>query len=137
MTDGNDNQLDEKKVNSDELDTMSDEALLREIDVQLNEADPEFMKSLEEIKAVGGTTDLSVLGDPVDLTDLENSRLPPPKMSLKEKLFQVVDVKSINIIFPFSSLLDKDLPAVLTSDHSGASVPIANNGLPASSFSGV
>lgn len=108
MNDGNSNNTNEKPTPDSSSQTLSTEAILKEIDTYLDEADPQFIKSLTEIKVENSDINLSILDEAFDFDTLEKQALPTPKMNMKEKIFQIFDVKSnlkIVLLFWFSVFL--------------------------------
>ncbi len=116
--------------NNKEIDVTNEEEAVKSIDDFISEEDPNFLKSLSEIKIDNSAVSLSVLDSALDMMESPQSFTPP--VSLSQQLKQVIDfrnnfktvmffwfsvalVVALVYLFVQSRIWDKKIPLFMTS----------------------
>lgn len=80
------------KNNNNEIDLTNEDDVLKNIDSFITEEDPDFIKSMSEVKIDNSAVNLSVLDSALDLS--ESSQALAPSVPLRERLKQVIDFRN-------------------------------------------
>lgn len=83
--------MSEDTKNNNEIDLTNEDDVLKNIDAFITEEDPDFVKSMAEVKIDNSAVSLSVLDSALELSDGTPSM---PSIALKERLKQVVDFRN-------------------------------------------
>jgi flagellar basal body-associated protein FliL len=77
--------------NNNEVDLTNEDDVLKNIDAFIAEEDPDFVKSIADVKIDNSAVSLSVLDSALELSDGSPSM---PSVSLKDRLKQVIDFRN-------------------------------------------
>lgn len=83
--------MSEDTKNNNEVDLTNEDDVLKNIDAFIAEEDPDFVKSMADVKIDNSAVSLSVLDSALDLSEGAQAA---PSISLKERLKQVVDFRN-------------------------------------------